>query len=47
MQPENFQGRVGFVELAHFDKLINTSSKTQERGPWAGKNFGVFSPRYS
>ena len=43
-QPEIFQGRGGFVELGHSDKLFVKS--TQKKGP-AGKNFGVFSPRYS
>ena len=42
-QPENFQGRGGFVELEHFDKLFvkNTSKKGS-----AGKHFWGFSPRY-
>ena len=39
-QPEIFQGRVGFVELGHFDKLF------VKKCP-AGKTFEAFSPRYS
>ena len=42
-QPEIFQGRGGFVELAHFDKHF--VKNTRKKGP-AGKNFGVVSPRY-
>ena len=43
VQPESFQGRGGFVELKHFDKLFvkNTSKKGS-----AGKKFWAFSPRY-
>ena len=43
-QPENFQGRGGFVELGHFDKLFikNTGKKSPT---W--KNFGAFYLRYS
>ena len=42
-QPETFQGRGGFMELGHFDKYF--VKNTRKKGP-AGKNFGVFSPRY-
>ena len=42
-QPEIFQGRGGFVELAHFDKHFVRN--TRQKGP-AGKKFGVVSPRY-
>ena len=42
-QPEVFQDRGGFVELGHFDKHF--VKNTQKKDP-AGKNFGVFSPRY-
>ena len=40
-----FRGRGGFVESGHFDKYF--VKKTQERKGPAGKNLGVFSPRYS
>ena len=43
VQPEIFQGRGGFVELRHFDNHF--VKNTRKKGP-AGKNFGVFSPRY-
>ena len=43
-QPENFQGRGGFVELGRFDKL--SVKNTHKKGP-VGKKFGAFSPRYS
>ena len=43
-QSEIFQGRGGFVKLGHFDKHFMKKSK--KKGP-AGKNFGVFSLRYS
>ena len=42
-QPEIFQGRGGFVELGHFDKLFVKNTK---KSP-AEKNFGAFSSRYS
>ena len=42
-QPEIFQGRGGFLGLAHFDKHF--VKNTRKKGP-AGKNFGVVSPRY-
>ena len=42
-QSEIFQGREGFVELGHFDKLFVKNTK---KGP-ARKNFGAFSPRCS
>ena len=43
-QPEIFQGREVFVEFGHFDKhfIKNTRKEGQ-----AGKNFGIFFPRYS
>ena len=43
-QQEIFQGRGGFVELGHLDKHF--VKNTRKKGA-AGKNFGVFSPRYS
>ena len=43
-QPENFQGRGGFVEIGHFDKHF--VKNTRKKG-LAGKNFRVFPPRYS
>ena len=43
-QPEFFQGRGGFVELGHFDKLF--VKNTRKKGP-AGKNVGAFPPTYS
>ena len=43
-QPEIFQSNWGFVELGHFDKLFLYGSR---KNGLAGKNFGVFSPRYS
>ena len=43
-QPEMFKGRGGFVEFGHFDKHF--AKNTREEGP-SGKNFGLFSPRYS
>ena len=44
VQLEIFQGRGGFVKLGHFDKHFVKNSR--KKGP-AGKNFRVFSPRYS
>ena len=43
-QPEIFQGRGGFLELAQFDKLFVKNTRKKGSG---GKNFGAFSPRYS
>ena len=43
-QLELFQGRGGFVKLGHFDKHF--IKKSTKKSP-AGKNFGVFSLRYS
>ena len=43
-QPEIFQDRGGFVELAQLDKLFVKNRR--KKGP-AGKNFGAFSPRHS
>ena len=43
VQPEILQDRGGFVEVGHVDKHF--VKNTQKKGP-AGKNFGVFSPRY-
>ena len=43
-QPENFQCREGFLELGQLDKPFVRN--TRRKGP-AGKNVGVFSPRYS
>ena len=43
-QPETFQGRGGFVELGHFEKLF--VKNTRKKDP-AGKNVGAFSRRYS
>ena len=42
-QPQIFQGRGGLVGLGHF---INILLKTPEKKCAAGKNLGVFSPRY-
>ena len=42
-QPEIFWDRGGLMELGHFDKHF--VKNTRKKGP-AGKNFGVFSPRY-
>ena len=42
-QSEIFQGRGGFVELVHSDKLFTKTHKKDS----AGKHFGAFSPRYS
>ena len=39
-QPEIFQGRGGFAELGHFDKLFVKNTKKA----YAGKYFGGFSP---
>ena len=43
-QSEIFQSREGFGELEHFDKYF---AKNFGRKRLPGKNFGVFSPRYS
>ena len=45
MQPEIFQGKGSFMELAHFNTK-NASSKTQEKSP-VRNYFGVFSPRFA
>ena len=42
-QSETFEGRTGFLELGHFDKLFVQNTRTKGH---ARKNFGVFSPRY-
>ena len=44
MQPEIFQGRAGFLELEHFNKHFVNNTRKRD---FAGKHFGVFSPRYS
>ena len=43
-QPEIFQGAGGIVELGHCDKYFVKMSR--KKNP-AGKNKGVFPPRYS
>ena len=43
-QPEISLDRRGFMKLGHFDKHFH--QKVKKKGP-AGKNFGVFSLRYS
>ena len=43
-QPENFQGKAGFVELGSFNKLFVRN--TRKKGP-AWKIIGAFSVRYS
>ena len=44
-QPEIFQGRTGFLEQKHLDKHF--MHDIQKKGSSAGKNFLVFSSRYS
>ena len=41
---KNFSGKGSFLESVHFDKYL--SYNTQKWGA-AGKNFRVFTPRYS
>ena len=43
-QSETVPGRGRFLELGHYDK--DFVKKSRKEGP-AGKNFSVFSPRYS